>query len=156
MKKKYTADDIKVDRWDVHARKYPKMYFGDEGATPKGIAECFEYVAKILGGRNTKIKELGEWWYFCCDVDWLFKSSIEVDSINDLFFKIQPFPEAKQVNTFRLEALSTPFSTDVFTYAGDSVTIIKGSAPEQDVLNTHLSELGKWERIIGFKYDENA
>jgi len=156
MKKKYTADDIKVDSWDSHARKNPEMYFGSEGATPKGIAEGFEYVAKILGGKTTKIKEIDQWWYFCCDVDWLFKSSIEIKSLNDLFFKLHPFPEAKQLNTFRLEALSTPFSTDVFTWAGGNLTLIKGSPPDQEILNSHISELGDWERIIGFKFDENA
>jgi hypothetical protein len=154
--KKYTADDIPLLDWSDHVRKRPQMYFPTAEISAEEIAKVIEYSAKILGVKETKFIEIDEWSYFCADNDWMFKSEFKFESIHNIFSGPGPFPEAKQLNAFRCEALCLPFSSSAYTVANGEVVVLKGSAPTINVLEIHLKELVGWGRIVGFKFKEGA
>jgi len=151
----YSEDDIKTVKWDEGVLKRREMYFGDKTVDGVDIGESIKFPAVTLGAKNTKILELGEWFYFCSDIDWLFLSELEVAEVNRVFNRPLPFPEGG-VNSFRTESLCLPFSTDAFTIAGNDKVLLKGVFPQEEEFKEHVREIGEWGRIVGFKFDKNA
>ncbi len=151
----YTADDITVLKWDDAVKRNPKIYFGEEVITPQSIIEIFEYVAPILGAKHHHSLNIDGWWYFCADLDWIFQSTYPIGSIEKLFSQPLPFPEAKTANTFRLEALSLIYCTDLYTYSNPSkdIVVLKGTLPQAFQVEQHIETLQEWPRVIGFKFD---
>jgi hypothetical protein len=157
----YTADDIKVvtkEEWYNSVRRNPIMYFGEEVITPQSIIAIFEYVAPILGAKRHHSQNIDDWWYFCADVDWIFKSTYPIASIEKLFSEILPFPETKSANTFRFEALSLIYCTDLYTYSNPSkdIIVLKGTPPNAPQLEQHIDTLQQWPRVIGFKFENQS
>lgn len=152
----YTADDIKVLKWDDAVKRNPRIYFGEEVITHQSIIEIFEYVAPILGAKHHHSLNIDGWWYFCADVDWIFQSTYPIGSIEKLFSEPLPFPEAKTANTFRYEALSLIYCTDFYTYSNPSkdMVVLKGTPPNLPQLEQHIETLKEWPRVIGFKFDD--
>ena len=133
--KKYTRENIKTVSWEEHARQNPELYFDSTGPTRSQIIDGLARVASILGATNTSSEQLSDWSYFYSDIDWLFNSKREIETIENVFLTLQIFPESKEQNSYRPEALTTPFSTDVFTLSQGVLTIIKGNSPSEDHLN---------------------
>ncbi len=152
----YSSNDMKTVEWDEIVHKNKKMYFGEREITGEEIGDALKYPAVVLGAKNTKLAKFEEWYYFCSDIDWLFLSDLKVESVRTVFDGPRPFPEGESPNSYRTESLCLPFSTDVFTLAGDNSQILKGKFPPKKQLEEHLKELGDWGRIVGYKFDKNA
>lgn len=153
---KYTSSDISPINWEEHVRKRPDIYFGSSEVSADEIAKAIEYVAERLGAGETLTLTIDDWCYFCSDTDWMFNSSYEIESIEHVFSNPCFFPEAESPNAFRYEALCTPFSSDVYTRTTDEVVVLKGQFPSKVIVEQHLSKLGNWGRIVGFRYNYNA
>ena len=149
--KEYTIDDIKVPDWETHVKNNPKMYYGDAEITPEELSKSLKYSAEILGAKETKLIAINKWFYFCSDIDWLYKSEFKIDNAVQLFKRPYPFPEAKQLNSFRTEAVLLPFTTSAYTVSLEEVISLKGALPSKEEINEHLATLGKWGRIVGYK-----
>ena len=149
--KKYTEEDIKVVDWDAHVKKNPTMYYGDKEISPEELGKAIEYSALILGAKKLSNVQIDDWWYFCSDVDWLFKSTYRIKSVVEVFNGPCPFPEAEQQNAFRTEAVVLPFVTDAFTIANDQVVTLKGTVPSKSTIKNIVNKLGEWERIVAYK-----
>ncbi len=151
----YSAGVIKVN-WDEHVRNKREMYFGDNEINGEEIGEAIKYPAVVLGAKRTRITQIDEWHYFCSDIDWIFLSELEIENVRTVFDVPRPLPEGDSPNSYRTESLCLPFSTEAFTISGDDRVILKGELPKEEELTKHLSELGKWGRIVGYKFDNNA
>ena len=147
---KYTDEDIKPVRWEEHAIERPEMYFGQEGPSAKKIADALKEAATILGAKQTDIQEICGWTIFFADIDWVFNSETKLESVESVFISLRPFPEAGEINSYRYEALTTPFSSDVFTIYKKKIDVIKGNTPNRDILRKMNSSLSG--RAVGFKY----
>jgi len=110
----------------------------------------------ILGVVETEFKEMDGWSYFCANEDWLFKSEFMFESIHKIFSGPGPFPEANQQNAFRSESLCPAFSSSLYTASNGEVVVLKGLAPTDILLETHLKELSSWGRVVGFKFIKSA
>ena len=150
-----TPSEVKVVKWDEHIRARPELYYGEGGATPEMVIDFLDYVAKTLGAVKTHHTHLDGWWYFCADIDWMFKSTLEIESVRDVFFGWKPLPESKSPNSYRCEVLCTPVSSDIYTVVNSEIEVIKGNAPDKEVISVHFKELGNWGRIVGFKFNNN-
>jgi len=152
--KKNTAYDTPISHWEEHVRNNPQMYFPTRDVDELQVSNAIEESAKILGAKKTSFMQKDGWSYFCSDVDWIFKSKFPFESIRQIFSGPGAFPEAEEQHSFRYESLCFPFSSSVFAYSEKSIDLLKGALPPEDVLANHLSELGKWGRIIGFKFEK--
>lgn len=152
----YSEDDIKVITWEEGVRKRREMYFGSDEVNGEEIGEAIKYPAVVLGSKESLITKLGDWHYFCSDIDWLFLSEHEIENARTVFESPRPFPEGGSPNSYRTESLCLPFSTDAFTVSGDDRVLLKGKYPSKYLLEKHLDELGKWGRIVGYRFNENA
>lgn len=141
-----------TENWEEVVRSSPHLYFESEEISPVEICKALEFSARALGATRTKCQQIGDWWYFCADVDWLYNSAIQFDDITDVFTKPCPFPEANRLNCFRLEALCAPFSSDVYTRTEDTIIEIKGSAPLKLDTDRHFLHLQPAARVVGFKF----
>ena len=154
--KKHTRENIGTVSWEEHARQNPEFYFDSTSPTRSQISDGLARAASILGAINTNTEQLSEWSYFYSDIDWLFNSEHEIKSIENVFLTLQVFPETKEQNSYRPEALTTPFSTDVFTLSKGVLTIIKGNPPSADQLNHAKTKMYNNGRMVGFRYAECA
>lgn len=132
------------------------MYFPTAEVNAEEVAKAIEYSAKILGAIETDFIEIDRWSYFCAYDDWMFKSEFQFESIHKIFSGPNPFPEAKQQNAFRCESLCLPFSSSAYTVANGEVVVLKGTAPPERELKSHLKRLGVWGRVVGFKFTKGA
>lgn len=154
--KKDTADDIKPVDWETHVRQRPEMYFPTSNVDASEVSKAIKYSANILGAVETDFREMDGWSYFCADVDWIFESEFQFESIHQIFSGPGPFPEARQQNAFRCESLCLAFSSSVFTVSNGKVVVLKGAAPAEVLLKAHLEELSDWERVVGYKFRKDA
>ncbi len=130
------------------------MYFGAKGASPQSIQDAFKDVAETLGAKQTCTNQIDNWWYFCSDIDWVFKSSLSIEKIEDVFLNFRAFPEEGSPTAFRYEILCAPFSSDLYTWSSNAIVALKGTPPDEETINIHLDKLGVWGRIVGFKFDD--
>ena len=150
----YTADDLHHVSLEGHLRRCAEMYFGSRGPNPEYIASHIAEGALILGARSTLVTHREGWWYVCADVDWLRIPTTDGVNEQTVFQTIWAFPEAG-VNWHRSEALARVYSDKAFSISEDAIYRVKGDLPTDQALRVHVSRLGSWSRIIGFRF-QNA
>lgn len=121
---------------------------------PSGQAEAIPLLAYAmndvleLGRGECRISCHAEWWVIASDQDWLRHPDF---SVRQLFENVIPAPEHGE-HSLRAEVLVNAFAADVFTIAGDEPFVIRGQAPEPDLL-TRAVEPTWCKRLIAFRME---
>lgn len=146
--KKFTEEDLIV--------RSPKQIMLSNLPLKKGKSISAEILcnmikndAQLLGTKDVEYFKSNEWWYIFSKDDWLFKSSYEIRSIDDLFTQMNYFPE-KGRNACRLECYLWALSESVYTLLNDKITLIKGKNININLLQKNISSK-KYKRLIIFK-----
>ncbi|CAH0535318.1 hypothetical protein VST7929_02924 [Vibrio stylophorae] len=148
---RYTKKDIPPLDWDAHVRNNLEMYFDVSEVTVFHVALALKYPASILGARLFENVEIDGWNYFCSNEDWIFNSSVLIQSELEVFTEIQSFPEDAKLNSFRTESLCLPVVRDAFTYNVGSLVLLKGKLPSEADLKKHRAAVGNWGRVVGYR-----
>ena len=132
------------------------MYFGSRGINPHTICAAVVETALILGAKKTQILMTDAWYFICADIDWMSVEN-KLKDVNEhtLFERIAGFPEMG-VNCFRWEALTNYFSDATLTSTINGFRRISGNDNDEKEYLSITSSFSEWQRIIGFKYNENA
>lgn len=106
--------------------------------------------ALLLTDKPITVLNKNDWWIIGSQADWL--STHFNNSIEELFSRVIPFPEAGQ-NSIRSEVLLTAFAKDIVTVVNKKVVIIKGSISDEENFFKILQKDSHWERIIAFRVE---
>ena len=155
MKKhpKFTVDDI-VPLDPLRAiRKRPDMYLGTDVVSPSAIALRLQDDAKLLGARETTVREFQDWTIVSGDIDWLSLGAGAPSDSQVLFENVFPFPEAG-VNSFRGEILVAAFASLAITSTPTERLAIAGRVDSTNAIWEEMLNEGM-SRAIAFQLINN-
>ncbi len=152
---KYRVEDIVPINIKDHLVENQEMYFGSKEANPEEISSSICKGAIILGANKVLIDSYKGWHYICGNIDWFKVKTIDKVNENNIFKTVWDFPEAG-LNFFRWEVMSRIFSEATFSCSDNRITHTFGNIPKDFDLLKHIEFLGKWKRIIGFKFKKNV
>jgi len=160
---RYTADDIRViEGGPSWVRDHPDMFFGGM-AMSRARVLAWVVACDCLAVRSgaVSVVEQGEWWFVCCDTDWLKgvkgeppkRTEIGVES---LFERLVAAPEAG-VNSCRAEVLVNAFAAAVVTGTPGSLVLISGTENDKQAVASLVSALAcpaEWRRFVAFRMEQ--
>lgn len=148
----YSEQDIRVVDFRQHLIKHEHMYFGSRGANPYYISCHIVEAALVLGGKTVCITCNEDWWFICCDNDWLnAKNRLGTDEKN-IFESLRAFPEGGE-NHYRAEIMAFYYSSALVIKTNTHGRLIKGNADDLATYNRLSSNLTPNQSILGFRFN---
>ena len=131
-----------------YVRERPQMFLRSGRVGGRELAESILGDALILTDGPVTVMRRGGWWLVGCEEDWMARQSS--GSVDDLFSKIVPFPEAGP-NSMHSEVLLTAFAKEVLTKDETTLRAIKGFVAEDDEVCGILRRASHWKRGVAFR-----
>ena len=140
----------------LYIKKRSGIFFGDRGINAIDICTEIARGAMALGAKKTQIGIASSWHYICADLDWLsVELQHEYENEEEVFEKMHPFPEYF-VNSTRYEPMTKFFADSLVTFNGSETKLIKGKESNVRLFEKEFPNFSKWQRIIGFQFNEHA
>jgi hypothetical protein len=126
------------------------MFLRSGRANGRELAESLVDDALILTGGPVTVVRRGEWWLVGCEEDWMARQSS--GSVDDLFAKIVPFPEAGP-NSMHSEILLMAFAKEVLIKEDATLRAVKGLVAADDEVWDILRSAPHWRRAVAFRLE---
>ncbi|KZN46597.1 hypothetical protein [Pseudoalteromonas luteoviolacea] len=114
-------------------RRNSHLYIDNDNLNEATLLKLLAKDARFSGVEKIKTTIVDDWHVIYAERSWMVKNYNNF-SLEALFEKFCPLPE-EGVNAIRAEVIVSAFSKSIFVKDGETLNIIKGESPSEEVLS---------------------
>ncbi|KZN53224.1 hypothetical protein N474_21175 [Pseudoalteromonas luteoviolacea CPMOR-2] len=114
-------------------RRNSHLYVDNDNLNEATLLKLLAKDARFSGVEKIKATIVDDWHVIYAERSWMVKNYNNF-SLEALFEKFCPLPE-EGVNAIRAEVIVSAFSKSIFVKDGETLNIIKGESPSEEVLS---------------------